>query len=193
MKIILEAGRADLASLLHEFNFKVGVEVGVERGLYSEILCKANPQMKIYGVDPWESLEVCRKNPPKRRTENHSSQTRCDQYYQEAVRRLAPYPNYHILKEYSVDAVKRFADKSLDFVYIDANHQYSFVIDDLTWWSRKVKRGGIVAGHDYYDSSPGSKRRLFVKQAVNDFVKAKQISHLIIWGGDKWPSWMWVK
>ena len=199
---IPNVGRNDLASLLSELNFKVGVEVGVECGLYSEVLCRNNPQMKIYGVDPWESLEACIKNSPKRRTDNHSSQKTCDRYYESAMRRLAPYPNSIILKEYSVDAVKRFEDKSLDFVYIDANHDYSFVIDDITWWSKKVRKGGIVSGHDYYNTSSSSKVTMQVKRAVNDYVKENGIKPLIIWGAhavipgmirDKWRSWMWVK
>lgn len=199
---IPNVGRDNLASLFSELNFKVGVEVGVEHGLYSEVLCKANPQMKIYGVDPWESLEICIKNSPKRRTDNHSSQKTCDRYYENAMRRLAPYPNYKILKEYSVDAVKRFDDASLDFVYIDANHEYSFVIDDITMWSKKVRKRGIVSGHDYYNTSSSSKVTMQVKRAVNDYVRKNHIKPLIIWGAhavspgvtrDKWRSWMWVK
>ena len=199
---IPNVGRDDLAALFHELGFKTGVEVGVERGLYSKVLCKANPQMKIYGIDPWESLEVCIKNSPKRRTDNHSSQKTCDRYYESAMCRLAPYSNSLILKEYSIDAVKKFEDKSLDFVYIDANHDYSFVIDDITWWSKKVRKGGIVSGHDYYNTSSSSKVTMQVKRAVNDYVKENRIKPLIIWGThavtpgvtrDKWRSWMWVK
>ena len=48
-----------------------------------------------------------------------------------------------------MDAVKDFADRSLDFVYIDANHEPQFVEEDIREWSKKVKVGGIVSGHDY--------------------------------------------
>ncbi len=48
-----------------------------------------------------------------------------------------------------MDAVKDFEDNSLDFVYIDANHEYDYVKQDITEWTKKVKPGGIVAGHDY--------------------------------------------
>lgn len=195
-------GRDDLAALLHELDFKRGVEVGVDRGYYSEVLAKANPQMTIYGVDPWESLEISRINSPKRRTDNHLSQARCDQYYRRAKKRLSPCPNYEIIKDYSCDAVERFADNSLDFVYIDANHDYTFVIDDIAMWSKKIKPGGIVSGHDYYNTCGTSRFQLTVKQAVNDYVAANNIKPLIIWGThavipgvvrDKWRSWMFVK
>ncbi len=166
-------GRGDLANLLRELKFKTGVEIGVERGLYSEILCKANLQMIFYGVDPWESLDNIKADSKKRRTENHASQDRCDKYHEEARNRLIAYPKYHILREYSVDAVKKFDDESLDFVYIDANHQYPFVKDDINWWNEKVKRNGIIAGHDYYNSATNDQRKVRVKKAVNDYVNGK--------------------
>ncbi len=199
---IPNVGRDHLAALLHEFDFKTGVEVGVDRGHYSEILIKANPQMKVYGVDPWTSIEIYDDNFPKRRTENHVSQARCDQYYRDAKARLSLYPNYKIIREYSCDAVKRFTDESLDFVYIDGNHGLSFVIDDIFMWSKKIRKGGIISGHDYYNTSATSRYQLCVKKAVNDYVKANNIKPLIIWGAyaetpgifrDKWRSWMFIK
>jgi hypothetical protein len=42
-----------------------------------------------------------------------------------------------------------FHDSSLDFIYIDANHSYDFVKEDLELWYPKVKPGGWVMGHDY--------------------------------------------
>jgi predicted O-methyltransferase YrrM len=40
-------------------------------------------------------------------------------------------------------------DKSLDFVYIDANHTYQAVKEDIRLWYPKVKSGGLIMGHDY--------------------------------------------
>lgn len=51
----------------------------------------------------------------------------------------------------------------LDLVYLDSDHRYPAVKDDLMAWIRKVKLGGIVAGHDYTDAHhPG------VRQAVDE-------------------------
>lgn len=49
----------------------------------------------------------------------------------------------------SVEASSLYADKSLDFVFIDAEHKYEFVIKDILSWLPKVKNGGVIAGHDY--------------------------------------------
>jgi hypothetical protein len=65
------------------------------------------------------------------------------------------YP-YRLLAEPSVTAAARFADASLDFVFLDASHDYESVRDDLAAWLRKVKPTGVVAGHDF--DLPGVRR-----------------------------------
>lgn len=171
-------GRDDLAKILPELGFKTGVEVGVFRGIYSELLCKANPQMKFYGVDPWESYVINKNDGPV-------SQELCDFNYKRTCQRMARY-NYEAIRKSSMEAVKDFEDESLDFVYIDGNHEYSHVMNDVTEWSKKVRKGGMVSGHDYYRvKDVGS--LMHVKDAVNDYVKANNISPLIIWGADYIP------
>jgi hypothetical protein len=121
--------RTDLANYFAECGFNLGVEVGVATGLYSEILCKANPNLHLFSVDPWYTV-----------------QRACS--YDEAKQRLAAY-NATLVRKTSMEAVNDFADASLDFVYIDGNHSFDFVMYDILGWTRKVKKGGIVAGHDY--------------------------------------------
>ncbi len=53
------------------------------------------------------------------------------------------------LKMSSVQASKRFKNETLSFVYIDANHSYSHVIDDIQAWMPKVSSSGILGGDDY--------------------------------------------
>jgi SAM-dependent methyltransferase len=53
----------------------------------------------------------------------------------------------------SDEAAKLFEDGSLDFVYLDASHDYASVRSDLLSWYRKVRPGGIMAGHDYLDGT----------------------------------------
>lgn len=56
---------------------------------------------------------------------------------------------YLLAKAKSLEFVKHVPDKSLDFVYIDANHHYKEVLADLKAWYPKVRHGGIFSGHDY--------------------------------------------
>ena len=137
--------RVDLAKYFAELNFNVGAEIGVLGGVYAEILCKANPNLKLYGIDSWE-------------TGHHK------QKYKKAAGRLKNY-NVELIKKTSLDAVKDFPNMSLDFVYIDASHQFDDIMRDIIEWSLKVKKGGIVSGHDYIHN------RMGVATAVDSYVK----------------------
>lgn len=102
-----------------------------------------------------------------------------------------------------MEAVKDFTDNSLDFVYIDGNHQLQYVIEDITQWSKKLKVGGIISGHDYIYTNPRTAAGIcHVIYGVNAYTKAYNIKDWYLLGRkenidgekrDKWRSWMWVK
>ncbi len=48
-----------------------------------------------------------------------------------------------------MDALEDFEDNSLDFVYIDGDHNFKHISEDIYEWTKKVRSGGIVSGHDY--------------------------------------------
>src|SRR3989344_1927375 len=189
---IPNTGKIELAHLFKELGFKRGVEVGVGEGIYSEVLLQANPKLKLYGVDPYLAYEAAG---------NFGKQEQLDTYYKMAVERFAPYKKYTIIKKTSMEAVKDFEDKSLDFVYIDANHEYSYVFEDITKWYKKIKKGGIISGYAYRRSISGN-TKLQVVSAVNDCVRKYEIKHLFILGRkqgiegekrDRYRSWFWIK
>jgi hypothetical protein len=59
----------------------------------------------------------------------------------------------HII--YSQDVAHQFLDESLAFVYIDGNHYFEGVSQDIQLYWPKVMPGGIIAGHDFTDSYEG--------------------------------------
>ena len=67
-----------------------------------------------------------------------------------------------VLRLTSVEASRLFSPGSLDFVYIDADHKYSSVVEDIDHWLPKVRVGGMIGGHDYSNGWPS------VVEAVND-------------------------
>lgn len=136
---IPNCGRDDLARWFYELGFTDGVEIGVKAGVYSEVLCKANPDLHLRSVDPWLV-----------RAEYYDTrgQKVFDSYEKKAREVLAPY-NCTVMKMKSCDAVQKFDRASLDFVYIDGHHNLYNVIHDIHKWSTKVRPGGIIAGHDY--------------------------------------------
>ncbi len=53
------------------------------------------------------------------------------------------------MKGTSLEFSKLVADKSLDLVYLDAQHAYSSILEDIKLWLPKIKSNGTLAGHDY--------------------------------------------
>lgn len=88
-----------------------------------------------------------------------------DTFYDEFIHNINPVREYiKPIKSNSIEASKLYEDNSLDFVFIDAGHDYIDVFNDIKHWFPKVKEDGIIAGHDYNnDHYPG------VRLAVNDF------------------------
>lgn len=58
--------------------------------------------------------------------------------------------DYTIIKGNSVELSETFVDHSFDFIFIDANHTYEEVKKDIEAYLPKVKKGGVLAGHDYH-------------------------------------------
>lgn len=167
----------ELPRILSRLKFTVGAEVGVAEGFFSTRLLSKIPNLKLYSIDSWENYPEY--------LDYHGIDLH--QKYEEAVIRLKPY-NCEIIKAYSMDAVKRFADESLDFVYIDAAHDYNHVYEDVREWHKKVRPGGIMAGHDF-----GKRRRYGVVKAVTEWMAKKNIRPLMILSKDPYPTWMYVK
>ena len=67
------------------------------------------------------------------------------------------------IRKTSLEASQMYEDNTLDFVFLDASHEYNDVIDDIKTWLPKIKNNGILAGHDY--------GRDDVNKAVNDYFK----------------------
>jgi hypothetical protein len=184
-------GRNNLAELFGELGYKVGAEIGTERGLFAEVMCKANPGVKLFCIDAW------RVYPGYRDYQNTGI---LEGRHAQAQTRLSPY-NVELINAYSMDAVKDFADNSLDFVYIDANHEYPWVTEDVIHWSKKVRSGGIVSGHDYYTSAIKDSRCQVIP-AIKGYTEAYRINPWFLVGTkaktpglirDNSRSWFWVK
>ena len=176
----LPFGRDDLAAFFGATWFFKGAEVGVERGLYSEVLCKANPKLELLCVDAWLAYHGYRE---------HVTQAKLDEIRESARKRLVK-PPYQctLVEKLSVYAAQDVDDGSLDFVYIDGNHGLEQVIADIAAWSPKVRKGGIISGHDFGRGSVGH-----VKEAVEAWTTAYEIKPWFVLRGDRSPSWFWVK
>ena len=191
--IIETMGRDDLANDFKALGFNLGAEIGVQRGEYSEILCKANPNLKLFCIDAWTAYKEYVTPFRKRFDDSLEDQQKYlfDDFYEKAKVRLAPF-DCVLIKKFSVDASKEFEDNSLDFVYIDASHEFQQVANDIAEWSKKVKIGGIISGHDYWFSNK-KPMIIHVKDVVDGWTHANQIKPWFVFNKNNKPNWFWVK
>jgi methyltransferase family protein len=188
---IPDVNRNDFATFLAENGYKVGVEIGVNKGEYGILLCKAG--LKVYGVDCWENYDGY-----KRVGTYHSNK-------EEAVEALKDY-DYTIIHKYSIDAVKDFENESLDFIYIDGNHTLPHIVADIFAWEPKIRKGGIISGHDYANILGSQERNnpkvydgCHVRAGVNAACEIMKVDKLYVLGQrwsknrDKWRTYFWIK
>lgn len=122
----------------------VFVEVGSWKGrsiCYMAVeVINSGKNIKCYSVDTW------RGSPEHQSCKEIIDDTLYDLFLQniEPVKSVVT-----PIRKPSVEAANEFSNGSLDCVFIDANHSYEEVKNDIMAWLPKVKKGGIICGHDY--------------------------------------------
>jgi hypothetical protein len=117
-------------------------EVGVMHGGYSRIVLSKWKGQRMWLVDLWARQPA---DVYKEQTDN----VPYDLKYLDCVKVAEDYPIVRLIRDYSVNAAKQIPDGSLDWVFIDANHAYNAVLEDMSAWWPKVKVGGLFSGHDF--------------------------------------------
>lgn len=151
--------------LIKSLNLKgVGIEIGVQQGWYSDIIL-SNSELYLYLLDSWRHFDNYID------TANVSDEKHLLRMAG-TVSLLRKHEGRHtLIRDTSKNASILFCDNFFDFIYIDANHSYQAVKEDLEIWFPKLKNGGIIAGHDYLNKPP----TFGVKDAVDEFFQGKQI------------------
>lgn len=154
----------------------VGVELGVWKGQNAADLLDAWPQLILYLVDAFDA--------------NHQTSTR--PYTQEQIEEVrdefdtlfADIPEWrYLLLEMTTHRARQYVFRQfVDFVFVDAGHDYESVRQDIALWWPKVRAGGVLCGHDYNGRS--DRKGVFgVKRAVDEAfpegVKADKAS--LVW------------
>ena len=151
------------------------VEVGAWKGASTSYLAveAQHKKMRIDVVDTWagskEHMEM--------------SEVIGNSVFGTFVDNLRPLINYiNPIRTDSVIASKMYDEESLDAVFIDADHRYESVKADILAWMPKIKKGGILSGHDYIDIHNG------VIRAVNEILSGFET---IECSSNK--CWLWIK
>jgi hypothetical protein len=142
----------------------VGVEIGVWHGEGAKVIL-SNPLVKhVYLVDPYAKateFEGC-SLPPTGYKENKYKNA----IENAVINTMEMSERAWFIFARSIEASKTITEP-LDFVYIDANHNYEYVKEDLEAWYPKLKKGGILSGHDYPTES--------VRRAVDEFCEKNKL------------------
>ena len=157
------------------------VEIGSWKGKSASVFCFATePQdVQIHCVDIWENSEPYKDLD----TSNLLNE------FKNNLQKFNFLNRVNIQKGPSVEISKLHENESCDLIFVDAAHDYENVKADILAWYPKLKKNGIMIGHDYPDPSATDFQGL--KQAVNEEVRDKKAlfedfgSYAGVWGAIK--------
>ena len=162
-------------------NLRIGLEVGVAAGSHIDSILKNTSVKKMYGVDPYLFYERNDEKPLIKdlmlffkiySITKESKKKIFNSFFELAKKKLSKYGRrVELIRKSSKAAAEEFKNRTLDFVFIDANHSFKNCYQDIQLWYPKIKMGGYLMGHDYnMDYFPG------VVRAVNKSFKRERIS-----------------
>ena len=131
-------------------NYTIGVEIGVQAGPTFKHLVESCPNLTLHGVDIWANKNV-------RWNGTTNQQLKDEPYINENYTQLLDWIENHgasnrtkLIRSFSWDAAELYHDNTLDFIFIDASHEYDEFVKDCNVWFSKVRPGGMVSGHDVH-------------------------------------------
>ena len=156
--------------------FDVLVELGTWKGhsisYLGKRLLEQSYDFKLYGVDLFDDSYIHTKEG------NSHLASQMKYIYDVYNQNLIDAGVREVIKDIkgnTWEVASQFEDNSVDFVFIDADHNYESVKKDILSWLPKMKKGGIMSGHDYFNKTCG------VKQAVDEIFENVVIGTNNIW------------
>jgi hypothetical protein len=143
----MEGRRDEVRGRLLESLPKGGVvaEIGVWEGDFSQRILDICQPRELHLIDPWKYMpEFSNTGFGKKKNADAMGQK-----YHAVVARFAADPRVKVHRATSQTALAGMADGSLDWVYIDGNHNEPFIGNDIALCLQKVKADGVIAGDDY--------------------------------------------
>ena len=181
--------------LLHYFpKGAVGAEIGVAQGDYSALILERAKPSELHLVDPWSHLEpgsdllqasdmlaeVGETLAPGDELAPVPANAEGDEQFAAISARFDGDPRVRFHRQYSYKAAAGFDEAYFDFVYLDGNHHYEFVLQDLQDFAAKLKPGGLLFGHDFFEDAFARDEHYGVVDAVNTFLKRSDFRFLML-------------
>lgn len=147
--------------MIKDNDYKSFLEIGVWKGENILSIAKTFPGVLCYGIDPYDFSMYDNQNSIK---DDKSSllKSESELIFVKIQSEASKFENFYIIRKPSIEASKDYLDNSIDLIFIDANHSYNSVKNDISTWLPKVRAGGCISGHDY------SLKFFGVIQAVNE-------------------------
>lgn len=177
--------RNQLAELLTELKLTgEAAFVGVAEGQFEDYFL-SRWKGKANWIDPWRIL-----NTPGYSGHGEDNDAGQEARYQRIIRTAAKHPGRcKVIRATSEEAAPRFADGSLDMVYVDADHSTEGITSDSALWWPKVRSGGVFAGHDFLAGNFHG-QEYGVKTVIERLAKAWGVK-VNVTGEKDWPSF-WI-
>lgn len=174
-----------LSKVIRENNYKIIAEIGIWKSVTVDLILTNNFSIEEYwGIDPWKiyqniyrDKDITRKNGKTIRDREYLD--KLERYYEYSCSLAKKYDAYHVLRMTSLEASKKFSNRYFDLVFIDADHAYDRVKEDIDVWLPLVRKGGKLMGHDY-----NGHRSYGVREAVHEKFGKRNIK--IYNGGHVW-------
>lgn len=136
--------REELGLILQKFDFKIGVELGVQTGEFAFDTLKAWKTADTYVlVDIWASQKDYTDS--ANGVDHNAYLDLTEKRMKDAVAK-GWVKNYPMCRNFTSLCVQNFADLYFDYIYVDARHDYKGCLRDIVEWWPKLKVGGIMAG-----------------------------------------------
>ena len=174
----------------------VWAEIGVYKGDFSQQVLDSCEPAEYYLIDNWR-FEIHDHNALAEDTENFANfagkihwehfgddpNSDQEKNFQYVTSRFSERPSVKIIREDSAKGIESLPDAHFDVMYIDANHQYEYVLRDMIHARKKMKPGSIMLMNDFYEGPGGAEQNLGVMGAVNTFMKRYSYHYLAMTHG----------
>lgn len=120
-----------------------GLEIGSDHGWTSDYLLEKVPNLTLYAVDPYSEYIDWNGAPSSTDARNIALDN-----FNNVVKKYGD-DKLILVRKTSDDAASDFEDNTFDFIFIDGIHTYEQVTKDCNNYISKLKKGGLLCGHDY--------------------------------------------
>ncbi|GAF72188.1 unnamed protein product [marine sediment metagenome] len=150
-------------------------EIGVWRSKTMQRVLKACSDVitEYWAIDQWLPIPM----PRGTRRERHIPAQEWEKQHLRACYLMAQwFPQIRVVRADASDVAGIFPDGYFDLVFLDADHHYDDVLRNIQEWLPKVRKDGVLSGHDYGERFEG------VKRAVDEYFKGSaEITDAEVW------------